>query len=222
MGSMTRPRAKILVVLLLAVTVAGAAAGLWFDHLERQAGRPDLTGFADYTWLFLVAVAAASAVGAVIAVNQPRHPVGWLFLVLAAALMLAGPIDGYAAYALIGSPDRPLAGGAAAAFLADREWIAWFAAGRDDPLPHARWSVPVAALAVVGRGTAVAGVLALLLSIPTVQRFDAPFEDVENPFAVPALQPGLDVVKAVLVYVLGVGLIAAARLTVPPLPPGAR
>ncbi len=52
--------------------------------------------------------------------------------------------------------------------------------------------------------------VALVFSIPTEQQFEAPFDEVDNPLALPALQPGLDYVKSSLVLVLGVGLICAA------------
>jgi signal transduction histidine kinase len=198
------------VVALLVVTAAGGASGIWTDHLLRTNGRADLAGAPNYVWLFIVAAIAASTVGAVIAINHPAHPVGWLFLVLGAVISLAGPVDGYAAYALFAAPDRPLPGGAAAAFVADREWMVWF-------LPIAmilfltpdghhlspRWRV-------AGRATVAVGVLGLLLSIPSEQPFDAPFQDVSNPFAVAALQPAADLVKTVLVSLLGLGLIVSA------------
>src|SRR4051794_22114215 len=123
MSVVTRRRAISLVVAVLMVTVAGGVTGVWTDHLLRTHGRADLAGAPNYVWLFVVAALTASTVGAVIAINQPAHPVGWLFLVLGAVISLAGPVDGYAAYALLAAPGRPLPGGATAAFVADREWM---------------------------------------------------------------------------------------------------
>jgi signal transduction histidine kinase len=210
MGVVTRRRAISLVVALLVVTVTGGVAGVWTDHLLRTHGRADLAGAPNYVWLFVVAALTASTVGAVIAINQPAHPVGWLFLTLGAVISLAGPVDGYAAYALLAAPGRPLPGGAAAAFVADREWMAWFLPiamilflTPDGHYLSPRWRV-------AGRATVVVGVLGLLLSIPSEQPFDTPFQDVENPFAVAALQPAADLVKTVLVTLLGVGLILSA------------
>jgi signal transduction histidine kinase len=210
MSVVTRRRATWLVVALLAVTAAAGAAGLWTDHLLRNNGRGDLAGASNYVWLFMVAAIAAATVGAVIAINQPSHPVGWLFLVLGAVISLAGPVDGYAGYALFAAPDRPLPGGAAAAFVADREWMVWFL-----PVamilfltPDGRYLSP--RWRVAGRATVVVCVLGLLLSIPSEQPFDKPFQDVANPFAVAALQPVADVVKTVMVSLLGVGLIVSA------------
>ena len=210
MSVVTRRRAISLVVTLLAITAAEGVAGLWVGHLLRASGRADLAGTPNFVWLFIVAAVTASTVGAVIAINQPAHPVGWLFLVLGAIITMASPVDGYAAYALLAAPDRPLPAGAAAAFVADREWMAWFLPialilflTPDGHYLSPRWRV-------AGRATVSAGVLGLLLSIPSEKPFEEPFQDVANPFAVAALQPATDIVKAVLVALLGVGLILSA------------
>jgi hypothetical protein len=62
----------------------------WLDQLSRQAGRPDVTqlsgGSVGGPVLGLV---SATTVGAVLASRRPRHPVGWLLLVL--GLSLAAP-----------------------------------------------------------------------------------------------------------------------------------
>ena len=210
MSVVTRRRATSLVVALLAITAAEGMAGFWTNHLLRTSGRADLAGSANFVWLYIIAAVTASAVGAVIAINQPAHPVGWLFLVLGAVITLASPVDGYAAYALLAAEDRPLPGGAAAAFVADREWMVWFIPialilflTPDGHFLSPRWRV-------AGLATVAVGVLGLLLSIPSEQPFDTPFQDIENPFAVAALQPATDLVKSVLVALLGVGLIVSA------------
>ncbi|HEX5087246.1 MAG TPA: histidine kinase [Nocardioides sp.] len=207
---MSRRRATVIVAALLTVTMAAGLAGAWTDHLLRVNGRADLAGTSDYVWLFVVASVTAATVGAVIAVNHPSHPVGWLFLVLGVVISLAGPIDGYAAYALFAARDRPLPGGAAAAFVADREWMLWFLPialilflTPDGHYLSSRWRA-------AGRATVAIGALGLLLSIPSEQPFDAPFQDVANPFEVAGLQPAADLVKTVLVSLLGVGLIVSA------------
>jgi hypothetical protein len=52
----------------------------WFDHLLRQAGRPELTWSEAGGVLYGVAAVSAATVGAVLASRRPRHPVGWLLL----------------------------------------------------------------------------------------------------------------------------------------------
>lgn len=188
---------------------AEAAAGLWFDHLERAIGRPDLVGFADGTWVFLVAVVAACAVGAVVALSQPAQPVGWLFLALSALMMLAGPVDGYATYATLGSPSR-LPGGDFAALVADREFLPWLVLTAmilfltpDGRFPSARWRR-------VGWATVLCGVTSLLVSVVSVQPLGEPYEAVRNPWGLAAVQPYVDLVQYAGVLGVGIGLIASA------------
>ena len=65
---------------LWVLAVPGLASVPWFDHLARQAGRPELTQLNASTIPYLLAVVIAATVGAVLASRLPRHPVGWLLL----------------------------------------------------------------------------------------------------------------------------------------------
>jgi N-terminal 7TM region of histidine kinase len=67
----------------------------WADHLLRQAGRPDLVQWATGPAL---AGASAAVVGAVVASRRPRHPVGWLLLAFAWALVATGAAAQYLAW----------------------------------------------------------------------------------------------------------------------------
>ena len=90
---------------LWALTMLGIPVIAWLDHLSRQAGRPDL---AQLTLSALVgpvlSLVSAATVGAVLASRRPRHPVGWLLLVLGLSLTLAGVVPAYAAYGLLARP----------------------------------------------------------------------------------------------------------------------
>jgi hypothetical protein len=68
---------------LWALTMLGIAVIAWLDQLSRRAGRPDLAQLTlgSVVGPVLAAVSAAT-VGAVLASRRPRHPVGWLLLVL--------------------------------------------------------------------------------------------------------------------------------------------
>ncbi len=208
MTDMTPRGSRLLVGALLVLTVLEAGAGLWFDDLERSAGHEELTLLTGYAWLFAVTVAAAAVVGAIVAVSQPGHPVGWLFLALAAAV--ACPVDGYATWALLGSPDRPLPGGEVLALAADRSWLVWFVLVAlvlhltpDGRFLSPRWKA-------AGWVTTAAGVVALLLSIPSDRLLDPPFDEVGNPFAVPALASIADPVASLCALAVGLGLVVAA------------
>jgi signal transduction histidine kinase len=205
----TGRRAAPLVVLVVGLVAVELATGLWFDHLERRAGRPDLVGFRGPVLVLLVGVLAATVVGAVIAVHRPGHPVGWLFLALGAAMMLAGPVDGYATYGLLGSPGS-LPAADVAALVADQEWIPWLVLTSlvlhltpDGHFLSPRWRL-------AGLATVVSGGLTMALSVLSRQPFESPFQSVPNPFGVAAVQPAADVLRTCAVYVMGCGLIASA------------
>jgi hypothetical protein len=89
---------------LWALAMLGIAAGLWWDHLLRQAGRTDLVQANGNVLAWLLAGMSAPTVGAVLAARRPRHPVGWLLLGLGASLGLTFLTDGYALYGLLARP----------------------------------------------------------------------------------------------------------------------
>ncbi len=66
------------------VVVAGFVAVLWMDGKLRGIGRPDLVSISGDAVPYLLAMASAATVGAVLAGRRPRHPVGWLLLGIAA------------------------------------------------------------------------------------------------------------------------------------------
>src|SRR4029453_1124104 len=86
---------------LLALAVLGLAVVVWFDHLLRQAGRPDLSPLGSDDYSYVLTVVSAVAVGALLALRRPRHPVGWLLLALGLSVLAAGVTTGYAGYGLL-------------------------------------------------------------------------------------------------------------------------
>ena len=89
---------------LWVLALLGVATIPWFDHLLRQAGRSELTQLHAITLPSVVAALIAVTVGAVLAGRRPRHPVGWLLLVLGLAVTASGVVDGYARYGLLARP----------------------------------------------------------------------------------------------------------------------
>jgi hypothetical protein len=89
---------------LWALALGGLASVPWFDHVTRQAGRPDLTQLDASTIPWLLALVVAATVGAVVAGRLPRHPVGWLLLGVGLSVAGSGVADGYARYALVARP----------------------------------------------------------------------------------------------------------------------
>jgi hypothetical protein len=124
---LARPRRwpGVLAWALWALAMLGLPVVVWLDHLSRQAGRPDLVQFnlAQLSGGSVVApvlgMVSAATVGAVLASRRPRHPVGWLLLILGLALTAAGVAAAYTAYGLVARPGAlPAAGAVARYYLA--------------------------------------------------------------------------------------------------------
>src|SRR6266536_2758567 len=69
-----------LAVALWALAMLSLAATAWFDHLVRQAGRPELVQLDAGGVTVVLATVSAATAGAVLASRRPGHPVGWLLL----------------------------------------------------------------------------------------------------------------------------------------------
>jgi hypothetical protein len=82
---------------LWALVVLGLAASMWLEVLLRRAGRGDPLDTAVGP---IVAMVSAATIGAVLASRRPRHPVGWLLLAFALALIINGVAGAYAPYGL--------------------------------------------------------------------------------------------------------------------------
>jgi hypothetical protein len=137
------------------------------------------------SFLLFTSIAAPFAlVGALVASQRPRNPIGWLFLAFALVAAFAASADRYASYALVDHPGS-LPGGA---------WVAWTASGIWHPafgffvfsfllfptgrLPSGRWR-PVAWVAAANY--LAGGVLGLLWN-PLFGEF---FPYAEPPFRLP-------------------------------------
>jgi hypothetical protein len=115
---LARPRwwPGVLAWVLWAAAMLGLPVVAWLDHLSRQAGRPDLAQLGGSSLHLVVALVSAATVGAVLASRRPRHPVGWLLLVLGLALNASGVAAAYTAYGLVARPGALPAAGAVARY----------------------------------------------------------------------------------------------------------
>ena len=201
-------RARWTATLVVGIEVAALVAGVVSDRLLVREGRADLASFHGETWVLILGVASAAAVGVAITRSQPDHPVGWLFLALSASILVSGPLEAWIEWGAMVRPGSLPATGQVAA-VSDSTWIAWFVlvalilllTPTGTPLSP-RWGV-------LARIIAGAGALAFVLSMAKTEPFEAPFEDIENPWALPAIQPAAAWVEYLLVLVVAVGLVAA-------------
>ncbi|MDT3442691.1 histidine kinase [Pseudofrankia sp. BMG5.37] len=191
------------VVLVGAANVAAAAGSLAGDVWLASHGYPDRSRGSDpTTWAFLAAWLSSVGVGSLAAWLQPRHPAGWLFLLLGSAISVgSAAIDTVAVFGLDVEPHAHTMG-AVAAVLSDISFV-WFLAplalvllltptGR--PLsPRWRW---------VARLILPAAAVACLLALVSVRPLDAPYEDVTNPWRNPAVARFTDPMLVACVYYL--------------------
>src|SRR6266704_112018 len=178
---------------LWALAILCLAAIAWFDHLLRQAGRPELVQLNASGIPFVLAALSATTVGAVLAGRRPAHPVGWLLLALGLSVAVDGVAGVYAVYGAVARPGelpaaREVAVYADTATLMGRVCIAFvLLLTPTGSLPSARWRW-WARIAVVAP-TVLLGSKALL-----PRPLHPPFQSVPNPFAVHVLVGPLMVV----------------------------
>lgn len=192
-------------VVLLAIFIGLVLTDVQLDRI----GRSDLRSFLGSSWVIMFAIGSAAVVGSALALRRPRHPVGWLFLGLAFAMLCSGAIGTYATYGNLARPGS-LPGARVAAAVDNGAFITWFALVAlvllltpTGQAANGRWQRVVhltLALAVIAFATG------LISSSP----MDDPFGDVRNPMAVLAMSGVIGWVHWVTTLGVGACLVAGA------------
>jgi hypothetical protein len=191
------------------VAVLGVATIPWFDHLLRQAGRPELTQLHAITLPSVAAALIAVTVGAVLAGRRPRHPVGWLLLVLGLAVTASGVVDGYARYGLLARPGALPAARWLAVFSPATLYLGFVCVGLvllltpSGSLPSPRWRWWARLVA--------AGPVVLLLALAVgpglvIAPYDPVIDQVTSPAVAGAVGVAIAVAVAIAVGGLAVGV----------------
>jgi signal transduction histidine kinase len=207
-------RARIIVGTIWAGYLGIFVALVATDIELGRIGRSDLQSLHGSTWIIIFAICTTAVIGSALVVRHPRHPVGWLFVGLAFAMLASGAEDTYAAYGALARPGS-LPGARAAAVLGDVSFVPWLVLvalilhltpiGRTLG-PRWRTSAQV---------TVVLGVIAYASGLVGDRELSAPFTSVRNPMAISALAGVGAWVGGVAIIGVGVGLvIAAASLVV--------
>ena len=201
-------RARWIATSVVAIEAVVLLAGLVSDRLLVRTGHADLVGFGGETWVLLLGVASAAVVGFAIVRTQPRHPVGWLFLALSATILVSGPLEAWIEWGRLARPGSLPATGAVAA-VNDATWIPWFVLVALILLLTPTGTYLSPRWRALGRVIVGAGAAAFLLSLLKTDPFESPFQDIENPWAVPAIQPASAWIEYSLVLLVAAGLVAS-------------
>nr|MDQ3575595.1 histidine kinase dimerization/phosphoacceptor domain-containing protein [Actinomycetota bacterium] len=162
---------------------------------------------------FIVAALVGGTVGAVVASRRPRNPVGWLFLAMAALIVLSGGLEKWGAYGLFGRPGK-VRGAAVAAALAESQFVLFLGVlalvlllTPTGHLPSRRWR-PVALLA------AVLPLMTFPVMVLAPRQLEAPFQGTPNVLGIEGLGWLVPVAELMLMGIMAVQLLSAASLVV--------
>ncbi len=160
-------------------------------------------------WVFFSMVASTTVVGASLVLSRAGHPMGWLFLALGMSVSLSAPIDSYSYQGAIIAPGSlPVA--SFVAVVGSLTFVPWLViiAVVLHTTPSGR---PLSRrFAFMMHLTIVAGLVSVVAGLGGDRTLDPPFDNVSNPLAVGPLAGPLQVLAAVAVAFVGLGLVIAA------------
>ncbi len=201
-----RPSSAVVAAVTWLVTPAALAGVALLNWRIAAAGRADLAGLRNGDLVFLSAALTASTVGALVAARRPRHPVGWLFAALGAAIAVTGLADTYALYGVLARPGA-MPWAAEAAILGDAAFVPWLVlvALVLYLTPTGRPLSPI--WGRLAAGTVLAGAATFGLKLVQDSDLDPPMSGLANPWALTRLAAAVNAVEAAAVLATGIGLI---------------
>lgn len=159
-------------------------------------------------WIFVLAILAPAVVGVVVVHAQPRNPVGWLFLGLSLSMLVTGLLEEWFNHAAIVDP--PEVGGArVAAVLAAKSFYPWWPLLTLILLLTPTGTYLSNRWRMVGRASVIATVVSFLASVTSSRPLGEPYQQVGNPWAVPAIARVAAVVSMTAFPVVAICLVAA-------------
>ena len=184
------------------LTLAGIAAGIWFEYLEaRDTGTSFLGGdlFSDLS--FVITFGTFPMIGYLLATRRPENAIGWLLLGIGVVFGFGAFADSYAGYAIHTRGD--LRGGALAAALNGPTWIPIVLLPAtfllllfpDGHLPSPRWRWFAWTLAIAY------ALFGLLILVSPGRMTDSGYPEIVNPIGIEALRPILGPALVVFAFV---------------------
>jgi signal transduction histidine kinase len=195
-GRRVEPAAAAAAVAVVAAVVAGVVTLALLDRRLAGIGRTDLRQSDGGGVVIAVTAVSSAAVGALLLVRQPRHPVGWCFAALAASMAVDAQAIAYGVWGALARPGS-LPGAPVAALVSSVMFIQWntFIGLICYLTPTGRALSPRWAwCARVMVAAAVVWTIAALLSDGPIE---APFQAVPNPWALPAGQGLIGVARGI-------------------------
>jgi signal transduction histidine kinase len=167
------------------------------DHRFTQLGRQDLHQLSGAGAVFAFAQTSSCAVGVLLLIRRPEHPVGWCLVALGTAVDLTGALQSYGLLGQVVNPRGDYPGSAVAAlgasslfvfFLITIALICFLTPTGHNLSP--RWAKAAWVMSLSG----LVWFTTILLSTATLQ---APFEGVESPWAFKDLSTIVEPLRAV-------------------------
>ena len=204
-----RSGSAVLALVLYGLVLAVLATFPVLDRMMRDAGRPDLALLAPFVVAPTLAAFTASTVGVVLARRRPRHPVGWLLLMVGLSMSLGGLLAGYLPYTVVVRPGSLPAAGLLARVYAPATDLALAALGfvllltPTGSAPSSGWR---------RFATATAAAMAVLAVAATVAPgpLDAAVLSIQGPVGPPAFGGALRVANQLALVVALLAILGGA------------